>query len=72
MADDPGFFADVCKAWPEFTEVMTRVMGPGSGQKPLKILFLPSSSGEIIFELRFIRVLVRLGHKVIVALKEVF
>ena len=72
VADDPGFFADVCTAWPEFTEVMTRVMGPGSGQKPLKILFLPSSSGEIIFDLRFIRVLVRLGHKVIVALKEGF
>lgn len=70
--DSPSFFDDICAPWPEFTEVMTRVMGPGDGRKPLKILFLPCSSGEVVFDLRFIRVLTRLGHKVILALKEGF
>ncbi len=72
VAENPGFFAEVCSPWPEFSEVMTRVMGPESGPAPLKILFLPANSGEIIFDLRFIRVLLRLGHKVILALKEGF
>ena len=49
---------------------MTRIMGPSSEQKKLKILYLPGSSGGIIFDLRLIRVLIRLGHKVILALKE--
>ncbi len=70
--DNPAFFDEICTPWPEFAEVMTRVMGPGSGQKSLKILFLPASSGEIIFDLRFIHVLIRLGHKVILAMKEGF
>ncbi|GAB6110683.1 ARMT1-like domain-containing protein [Desulfomicrobium salsuginis] len=72
FTDSPAFFDDICAPWPEFTEVMTRVMGPGDGRKPLKILFLPASSGEVVFDLRFIRVLLRLGHKVILALKEGF
>ena len=65
-----AFCEEVCSPWPEFAETMTRVMGPDTPQRPLKILFLPDKSGEIIFDLRFIRVLVRLGHKVILALKE--
>ena len=71
-SDSPAFFDDICAPWPEFTDVMTRVMGPGDGRKPMKILFLPGSSGEIVFDLRFISVLTRLGHKVILALKEGF
>lgn len=67
---DASFSADICRRWPEFAAIMTRVMGPDSGQKKLKILYLPASSGGIIFDLRFIRVLLRLGHKVILALKE--
>lgn len=67
---DASFSAEICRPWPEFAAIMTRVMGPDSGQKKLKILYLPASSGGIIFDLRFIRVLLRLGHKVILALKE--
>lgn len=36
------------------------------------ILFLPDSSGGIVFDLYFIRALLRQGHKVILALKEGF
>lgn len=36
------------------------------------ILFLPESSGGIVFDLYFIRALLRQGHKVILALKEGF
>jgi len=67
---DASFSEDICRPWPEFSGIMTRVMGPDSGQKKLKILYLPASSGGVIFDLRFIRVLLRLGHKVILALKE--
>ena len=70
VADTDCFLEGVCAPWPEFAGIMNKVMGPDSGQKSLKILFLPANSGEIIFDLRFIRVLVRLGHKVILALKE--
>jgi len=70
VRDDASFFEEVCAPWPEFKETMTRIMGPDSEQKKLKILYLPGSSGGIIFDLRLIRVLVRLGHKVILALKE--
>lgn len=70
LRDDPDFFQDICRPWPEFAAIMTRVMGADSGQKPLKILYLPDKSGEIMFDLRFIRVLQRLGHKVILAFKE--
>jgi uncharacterized protein with ATP-grasp and redox domains len=72
VRDDASFFEDVCAPWPEFSEAMTRIMGPDSKQEKLKILYLPCSSGGIIFDLRIIRVLVRLGHKVILALKEGF
>jgi uncharacterized protein with ATP-grasp and redox domains len=66
-----AFFSEaIGRPWPEFASIMTRVMGPDSGQKKLKILYLPASSGGIIFDLRLIRVLLRLGHKVILALKE--
>lgn len=70
VRNDASFFEEVCAPWPEFNETMTRIMGPDSKQKKLKILYLPGSSGGIIFDLRLIRVLVRLGHKVILALKE--
>lgn len=72
VRDDPAFMDRIGAPWPEFTSQLDRIMGPGSGQKPLKILFLPESGGEIIFDLRFIRVLLRLGHKIILAFKEGF
>jgi len=40
--------------------------------KQLKILYLPESAGGIIFDLLIIKVLLRLGHKVILALKKGF
>lgn len=70
VRDNQGFFDEVCAPWPEFGETLARLMGPDSGQRSLKILFLPESSGSVIFDLRFIQVLIRLGHKVILALKE--
>ncbi|NLY40689.1 MAG: protein-glutamate O-methyltransferase family protein [Desulfovibrionales bacterium] len=72
VADTTDVHDLVCAPWPEFNTVLTRIMGPESGQKQLKILLLPDESGEIIFDLRFIRVLIRLGHKVIIAFKEGF
>jgi len=62
----------VAAPWPEFDAVFTKLMGPSIQEKSLKILYLPNSSGELIFDLRFIQVLLRLGHKVILALKEGF
>jgi uncharacterized protein with ATP-grasp and redox domains len=70
VQEDSAFFEEVCAPWPEFSAIMTKIMGPSSQQKKLKILYLPGSSGGIIFDLRLIRVLIRLGHKVILALKE--
>ncbi len=39
---------------------------------PLKILFLPDSAGGVLFDLLAVRVLLRLGHRVIVVLKDGF
>ncbi len=39
---------------------------------PVKILYLPNLAGGIIFDLMVIRALLRLGHKVTLALKEGF
>ncbi|AMD92812.1 ARMT1-like domain-containing protein [Desulfomicrobium orale] len=68
--DKSGLVEDVCAPWPEFEGILTRVMGPDSGQKSLRILFLPDGSGEVMFDIRLIRALNRLGHKVVLALKE--
>lgn len=38
----------------------------------LKILYLPDSAGAFIFDLLIIKMLIRLGHKVIIALKDGF
>jgi uncharacterized protein with ATP-grasp and redox domains len=38
--------------------------------QPKKILWLPDEAGEILVDLALIRYLVKLGHKIIVALKE--
>lgn len=67
---NPNFFDQICTPWPEFSKVMTHIMGPDSSFRQLKILYLPDKSGEIIFDLRFIRVLMRMGHKIILAFKE--
>lgn len=69
-SDKEKLMEDVCAPWPEFDEILTRIMGPDSGHKSLRILFLPDKSGEILFDIHFIRALNRLGHKVVLALKE--
>jgi hypothetical protein len=68
--DKETLMEEVCTPWPEFDEIFTKIMGPDSEQKSLRILFLPDKSGEILFDIRFIRALIRLGHKVVLALKE--
>lgn len=68
---DTEFMDGIGAPWPEFTTLMDQIMGPDRGQ-PLKILFLPASCGEVIFDLRFIQVLLQAGHKVILAFKEGF
>ena len=59
------------RSWEGFEEIMTRLFNP-ENQHRLKILYLPSSSGGIIFDLRVISTLIRQGHKVVMALKEGF
>jgi hypothetical protein len=39
---------------------------------PLRILFMPKRSGGLILDIQLIRALLRLGHKVVLALKEGF
>lgn len=68
--DSEALSEQVVAPWPDFSRWLTEIMGPDAGETPLKILFLPECSGGIIFDLCFIRVLIRLGHKVILALKE--
>jgi uncharacterized protein with ATP-grasp and redox domains len=52
-------------------ERLTDALGPGT-QPGKKILFIPKSSGAVIFDILIIRTLLRLGHQVILALKEDF
>ena len=44
----------------------------GPGMEPKKILYIPNSSGGILFDLLIIRLLLRQGHQVILALKDSF
>ena len=43
-----------------------------SGETPKRILYLPNRAGGIIFDLKVVRTLLRLGHQVVMALKEGF
>lgn len=51
-----------------FQEVAQAVASRGGG--PLRILFLPNRSGSLILDIQLIRSLLRLGHQVVLALKE--
>ncbi|MFP4128248.1 MAG: ARMT1-like domain-containing protein [Desulfonatronovibrio sp.] len=57
--------------WEGFESVMTDLFGPDNVYS-YKILYLPNSAGGIMFDLKIIQALTRLGHKVVVALKEGF
>jgi len=52
-------------------EALKTVLGHGR-QRHLRILYLPDTSGGLMFDLAIIRALMRLGHKVVLALKEGF
>lgn len=52
-------------------EHLTRLLGPrGGGAK--KILYIPRGSGSVMIDIMIVRCLLRLGHQVILALKEGF
>lgn len=42
------------------------------GEKRKRILYIPNRAGGILFDLQVVRTLLRLGHRVVVALKEGF
>jgi len=56
---------------PRATRLLNDTFSPGRGSG-LKILYLPDTAGGLMFDLSIIRTLLRLGHKVILALKEGF
>jgi uncharacterized protein with ATP-grasp and redox domains len=56
---------------PEFDAVFSRVLGPDRS-KGIKILYLPESSGAVLFDLKIISALIRQGHRVTLAFKEGF
>ncbi len=57
--------------WGGFDETMTELFGPNNARGK-KILYLPNSAGGILFDILIIRSFIRLGCKVILALKEGF
>jgi hypothetical protein len=62
---------EISRQWPGFDPVMTELFGPDNARS-YKILYLPNSAGGIIFDLKIIKALIRLGHKVVLAMKEGF
>jgi len=52
-------------------EHLTATLGPDSGG-PKKILYIPRASGAVMFDILIARSLLRLGHQVILVLKEGF
>ncbi len=62
---------EISRQWNGFEPVMTALFGPDNTCS-YKILYLPNSAGGIMFDLKVIQALVRLGHKVVLALKEGF
>ncbi|WP_461210769.1 ARMT1-like domain-containing protein [Desulfocurvus sp. DL9XJH121] len=61
--------ADLCD--PGALDCLKRVFEPGRG-RGLRILYLPDTSGGLLFDLRVIRCLLMQGHRVVLALKEGF
>ncbi|MCJ2163192.1 MULTISPECIES: hypothetical protein [unclassified Pseudodesulfovibrio] len=53
-----------------FTELFERL--GKNGEKPRRILYLPNRAGGIMFDLQVVKMLLRLGHRVVMALKEGF
>jgi len=68
---DPARLERDVAALPEGFGRLTALLDPRRGG-PLKILFLPDASGGVLFDLLAIRALLRLGHRVILAMKAGF
>ncbi|WP_045215296.1 ARMT1-like domain-containing protein [Desulfonatronovibrio magnus] len=62
---------EINRQWEGFESVMTSLLGPDNIYS-YKILYMPDSAGGIMFDLRIIQTFIRLGHKVVLALKEGF
>ncbi|MFO7818381.1 MAG: ARMT1-like domain-containing protein [Thermodesulfobacteriota bacterium] len=62
---------EIKRDWKDFEGIMTENFGPES-HRGKKILYMPNSAGGILFDLLIVRSFIRLGHKVILALKEGF
>lgn len=62
---------ELSREWEGFEEVMTDLFGPDNVYS-YKVLYMPDSAGGIMFDLKIIQSLIRLGHKVVLALKEGF
>lgn len=67
---DPGALAREVAALPAGFQRLTERLDPRRGA--LKILVLPDVSGGVLFDLLVVRTLLRLGHRVVVALKDGF
>ncbi|BBD08379.1 ARMT1-like domain-containing protein [Desulfovibrio ferrophilus] len=52
-------------------QILKTVFEPGQ-ERSLRILYLPDTSGGLMFDLPIIRALIRQGHRVVLALKEGF
>jgi hypothetical protein len=57
--------------FPEFDRTLTELLGPDT-EVHKRILYLPDRSGGVLFDILIVRTLVRLGHRVVMALKEGF
>ena len=61
---------EINRDWTDFEQIMTDKFG--SQSRGMKVLYMPNSAGGILFDLMIIQAFHRLGHKVILALKEGF
>ena len=68
---DPAALEREVAALPEGFSRLTALIDPGRSGA-LKILVLPDTAGGLLFDLLAVRVLLRLGHRVILALKDGF
>jgi len=68
--DSSGFETEIKGSSEQFKEVYESL--GKDGEKRKRILYIPNRAGGIIFDLQVIRTLLRLGHRVVVALKEGF
>ncbi|MEF2231354.1 MAG: ARMT1-like domain-containing protein [Pseudodesulfovibrio sp.] len=59
------------RANPDQFEPMRRFLGEDGGE-PKRILYIPNRAGGLIFDLQVVRALLKLGHRVVMALKEGF